>query len=590
MAVHAIVNDAFSPDNYMSHNEQSDIRSTRSSKPMSSDGRGRTPDSMMDVRKSVNGTVFAPRGNTSTNGQLSSNHLSHRKNAKGSWAPYEDMGTELPFTSLVQPPKLFYKIRWNILRLFHARLFNLWDYGVTLGEFILIPGIILAFTLGLALGCCDSGTTGDIASWAIFFTFVFSSKNSLITFLTGISYERLLFLHKLFALISVVTSLVHGLTAEYNHDSAGTDEPDDNNDETYTVVSGWVCFGLMTAAVVFAAYLFRKHFYEAFFRTHVLLALLVYVAAIIHNAPIAFLGAVFWFADIFCRLIVLGFNQRHCRRCMVKRLPCDVIQIKFEKNKFKYKSGQFVSIMVPEVTPFEWHLFSLSSAPHEDFVTIHIRVLGNWTKKFHGVLSQSGDNDIKVFINGPYGMPTLHYQHDYRLFMMISGGIGVTPLQSITSDLLSNARDGRIIDKIMFIWSVRDVHMITSVLDFDQQYFQQQLPKTLPTSFQPDLLETSRHDASSTLECHYHVTEYRSRGRFEQGNIYTNIQKDLRLGRPHLSQYFERMYEIALKNGESKVAVLCCGPSQMIAEALMLSSSWSKDGISFAFYPELFEL
>ena len=235
-------------------------------------------------------------------------------------------------------------------------------------------------------------------------------------------------------------------------------------------------------------------------------------------------------------------------------------------------------------------LYSLSSAPHEDFVTIHIRVLGNWTKKFHGVLSQSGDNDIKVFINGPYGTPTLHYQHDYRLFMMISGGIGVTPLQSITSDLLSNARDGRIIDKIMFIWSVRDVHMITSVLEFDQQYFQQQLPKTLPTSFQPDLLETSRHDTSSTLECHYHVTEYRSRGRFEQGNIDTNIQKDLRLGRPHLSQYFERMYEIALKNGESKVAVLCCGPSHMIAEALMLSSSWSKDGISFAFYPELFEL
>ena len=217
--------------------------------------------------------------------------------------------------------------------------------------------------------------------------------------------------------------------------------------------------------------------------------------------------------------------------------------------------------------------FSISSAPQEDFVTIHIRVLGDWSNKFNDMLTKSGESDIKVFINGPYGMPTVHYQHDYHLFMMISGGIGVTPLQSITSDLLSNTRDGRIIQKIMFIWSVRDALM-----------------KTLSTSFQPDLLETSRRESSSRLECHYHVTDYPSQGRFEQGKIDPNNKRDWKIGRPHLSQYFERMYEIALKNGESKVAVLCCGPSQMIAEALMLSSSWSKDGISFAFYPELFEL
>ena len=235
--------------------------------------------------------------------------------------------------------------------------------------------------------------------------------------------------------------------------------------------------------------------------------------------------------------------------------------------------------------------YSISSAPDEDYVTIHLRVLGDWTKRFHDTLTAASEQELTVFINGPYGMSDVHNDDDCRLFMMISGGIGVTPLQSITSDLVSNSRDGRPIERIMFIWSVRDVHMIKAVLNFDHDYYDQQLPKSLPTSFQPDLLDQLRNEKSMCqLDTYYHITDVRKESQRDQGNVHPSIQSNLKMGRPHLSQYFERMFETAIREGESKVAVLCCGPSSMVAEALMFSSAWSKDGVTFDFYPELFEL
>lgn len=42
--------------------------------------------------------------------------------------------------------------------------------------------------------------------------------------------------------------------------------------------------------------------------------------------------------------------------------------------------------------------------------------------------------------------------------------------------------------KVMFIWSVRDLFMVTSVLDYDKEYFQKNTNVRLPISFCPDLV------------------------------------------------------------------------------------------------------
>ena len=51
----------------------------------------------------------------------------------------------------------------------------------------------------------------------------------------------------------------------------------------------------------------------------------------------------------------------------------------------------------------EWHPFSISSSPHENVVSIHIRVLGDWTKELYNYVEET--RNITVYIDGPYGAP-----------------------------------------------------------------------------------------------------------------------------------------------------------------------------------------
>lgn len=54
--------------------------------------------------------------------------------------------------------------------------------------------------------------------------------------------------------------------------------------------------------------------------------------------------------------------------------------LEFRKpDNFQYKSGQWVRIASRGLNKNEYHPFTLSSAPHEDNLTVHIRSVGPWT-------------------------------------------------------------------------------------------------------------------------------------------------------------------------------------------------------------------
>ena len=53
-------------------------------------------------------------------------------------------------------------------------------------------------------------------------------------------------------------------------------------------------------------------------------------------------------------------------------------------DTFKYSAGDWVFVRVPEIAQFEWHPFTISSAPErKDAFTLHIRGVGNWTNRLY---------------------------------------------------------------------------------------------------------------------------------------------------------------------------------------------------------------
>ncbi|KAG2598042.1 hypothetical protein PVAP13_5KG372500 [Panicum virgatum] len=146
--------------------------------------------------------------------------------------------------------------------------------------------------------------------------------------------------------------------------------------------------------------------------------------------------------------------------------PGNVLSIYMKKPpSFKYKSGMYLFVKCPDVSPFEWHPFSITSAPGDDYLSVHIRTLGDWTSELRNLFGKACEAEVtskkatlarlettvvahglseetrfpKVFIDGPYGAPAQNYKK-YDILLLIGLGIGATPFISILKDLLNNIK------------------------------------------------------------------------------------------------------------------------------------------------------
>lgn len=149
---------------------------------------------------------------------------------------------------------------------------------------------------------------------------------------------------------------------------------------------------------------------------------------------------------------------------------CDVLALSFDKvGVFSepYRRGQYIFLMSPSISRFEWHPFTISSAPEQDSVTVHIKVMGpgSWTRrlweyldifragKVHVELDRIdngerkrgkifGPTGVRLFcIDGPHSAPTQHTSR-YETALIVGAGIGVTPVAAtLKSIVLHSWRD-----------------------------------------------------------------------------------------------------------------------------------------------------
>ncbi|KAJ7944978.1 putative Respiratory burst oxidase [Quillaja saponaria] len=149
-----------------------------------------------------------------------------------------------------------------------------------------------------------------------------------------------------------------------------------------------------------------------------------------------------------------GFNTVQLLKVAI--YPGNVLTLQMSKPPtFRYKSGQYMFVQCPAVSPFEWHPFSITSAPGDDYLSVHIRQLGDWTQELKRVFSEACEPPVagksgllradettkkilpKLLIDGPYGAPAQDYRK-YDVLLLVGLGIGATPFISILKDLLNN--------------------------------------------------------------------------------------------------------------------------------------------------------
>ncbi|KAH9722198.1 Respiratory burst oxidase2 [Citrus sinensis] len=122
--------------------------------------------------------------------------------------------------------------------------------------------------------------------------------------------------------------------------------------------------------------------------------------------------------------------------------------------------GKVLSLKMQKPEGFR-HPFSLTSGPGDDFLSVHIRALGDWTYRLYGIFQEemlgAAKGFPKVYIDGPYGASSQDYVK-YDVVLLIGLGIGATPFISIIRDVANNAQkaefDQPVIEMHNFLSSV----------------------------------------------------------------------------------------------------------------------------------------
>ncbi|KAL8226558.1 hypothetical protein R6Q57_016390 [Mikania cordata] len=210
--------------------------------------------------------------------------------------------------------------------------------------------------------------------------------------------------------------------------------------------------------------------FNAFWYSHHLF-IIVYAMLIVHGIKIYLTKEWYkkttWMYVAIPILLYAGERLLRALRSSVKPVqilkvavyPGNVLALHMSRPQgFKYKSGQYMFVNCKAVSPFEWHPFSITSSPGDDYLSVHIRTLGDWTRQLKTVFSQvcqppangksgllradyQGDNPNfpKVLIDGPYGAPAQDYKK-YDVVLLVGLGIGATPMISIVKDIVNNMK------------------------------------------------------------------------------------------------------------------------------------------------------
>ena len=70
-------------------------------------------------------------------------------------------------------------------------------------------------------------------------------------------------------------------------------------------------------------------------------------------------------------------------------LPSKVVNLVIKRPpNFSFKPGDYIFLNIPSIAYFEWHPFTISSAPEQtDTISLHIRAVGHWTNSLYQVYS-----------------------------------------------------------------------------------------------------------------------------------------------------------------------------------------------------------
>lgn len=319
---------------------------------------------------------------------------------------------------------------------------------------------------------------------------------------------------------------------------------------------------------VFATQTARRHIFSLFWLTHKLFIVL-YVLTIIHGASVVVQKPMFFAylsgpAILFMIDKLVSLSRKKTELCIInaKNLPSDVTMIEFKRPpRFEYKSGQWVRIACLAQGKDEYHPFTLTSAPHEDTLKLHIRALGPWTWNLRHIFEteslKSSKCYPKLYLDGPYGAGQQDW-YQYDVSVLVGAGIGVTPYASILKDFVHmasiNMRYKVKCQKLYFIWITGSQRHFEWLLDIIREVEEVDTQGMVSI----DIFITQFFQNFDLRTSLLYIFEEHFQKMNGGKSVFTGLKATTHFGRPQMNKIMEAVHRAHPQ--VRKVGVFSCGP------------------------------
>lgn len=300
------------------------------------------------------------------------------------------------------------------------------------------------------------------------FIYILSGKTNFVTLVTGISYDRLNYIHQYVGVAALVLSVIH--TIPFFHQAlveGGYANLKQFFDENFYFWSGVPPLILLFFLCTLSKSFVRNWFYEGFLHLHWMMGVAYFATLTWHvwgmlgTTNYMWTALAFWAAQLIYRIVVktcfrpnaLFLRPRPAK--LFKLQGSKAFQINVENNKISWKPGQHAFLRFP-TRILDNHPFSISSLPNTEeselkFVVVPKKGL---TKELYNSIEQY--SNTKVFVDGPYGGCSRDHNTFDKVFLIASGS-GITATISFLTDLSLRIASGKntVTKEINFIWIVR---------------------------------------------------------------------------------------------------------------------------------------
>ncbi|CAE6415365.1 unnamed protein product [Rhizoctonia solani] len=299
--------------------------------------------------------------------------------------------------------------------------------------------------------------------------FVLGTKNNILSYMLGRSYEKLNFVHRTVGRLLFVCATLHVVGQFIKYSTHGVLGQAMGVPWVQAGLAAWIGLILVTFASVGIV---RIKFYDFFLNSHMIGIFVFMVAIHFHMlavvAPYTLSGLAFYLIDL-----VLRACKVRIRPATISAIDDQMTLIAVRDIDDGWKAGQHVWVRILQGDrSWESHPFTIANAPASHTLDtrnsqghpsrgllLYARVAGNFTRALNLEARQGSGIQTNVVVDGPYGglgAGTVE-PADYRNVILVAGGGGASLTIALLEDLVSRSLEQKAHTKVVdFIWIVKE--------------------------------------------------------------------------------------------------------------------------------------